>query len=74
MSTDRRSAWPAIRLRAGSVLKFLMSSVLIAMVVSLVFAQPPSLLWGDPEWTDDVAVSKNGECVATSVAVQIWQD
>jgi hypothetical protein len=50
------------------LLRCLVSFVFVAMMVSAVYAQPPpTLLWSDPVNTRDIAVSKDGQYVASVV-------
>ena len=46
--------------------KFLISSLLIVMMITVVHAQPPTLLWDDTVGTDDIALSKDGNYVAVA--------
>jgi len=41
-----------------------MSFILIAMMIPVVYAQPPTLLWDDTVGTNDIALSKDGNYVA----------
>jgi hypothetical protein len=43
--------------------KFLISSLLIAMMITVVHAQPPTLIWDDTVGTNDIALSKDGNYV-----------
>jgi WD40 repeat protein len=44
--------------------KVLISFILIAMMIPIVYAQPPTLLWDDTVNTFDIALSKDGNYVA----------
>jgi hypothetical protein len=46
--------------------KFLISFLLIAMMITVVHAQPPTLLWDDSVATSDIALSKDGNYVAVA--------
>jgi hypothetical protein len=47
------------------ILKFLISFALISVVVSPIYAQPPIIIWSDPVDTADIALSKDGQYVAS---------
>jgi hypothetical protein len=48
-----------------TILRFALSIVFAAMIISAAYAQPPpTLLWSDPVSTLDIAVSGNGQYVA----------
>ena len=46
--------------------KFLISSLLIAMMITVVHAQPPTLIWDDDVGTNAIALSKDGNYVAVA--------
>lgn len=51
--------------------KFLISFLLIAMMITVVHAQPPTLLWDDAVGTNDVALSKDGNYVAVASGQEV---
>ncbi|MEE9458617.1 MAG: hypothetical protein V3V84_02510 [Candidatus Bathyarchaeia archaeon] len=48
------------------IFKFLISFTIIVMMISAVYAQPPTLLWDDSVVTSDIALSKDGNYVAVA--------
>jgi WD40 repeat protein len=53
------------------MLKVLVPLVLIVMMVSTVYAAPPTQLWSDAVGTNDIALSKDGNYVAVASGNQL---
>jgi hypothetical protein len=51
--------------------KVLISFILIAMMIPIVYAQPPTLLWDDTVNTFDIALSKDGNYVAIATGNEL---
>jgi WD40 repeat protein len=51
--------------------KFLISFILIAMMIPVVYAQPPTVLWDDAVGTNDIALSKDGNYVAVASGQEV---
>ncbi|WP_455279171.1 WD40 repeat domain-containing protein [[Eubacterium] cellulosolvens] len=51
--------------------KFLISFTTIVMMISTVYAQPPTLLWDDAVSTRDIALSKDGNYVAVATGQEV---
>jgi hypothetical protein len=53
------------------IFKFLISFTIIVMMISAVYAQPPTLLWDDDVGTNDIALSKDGNYVAVATGQEV---
>ena len=53
------------------ILRFLISFTIIFMMISTVYAQPPTLLWDDAVETNDIALSKDGNYVAVASGKEV---
>jgi len=51
------------------VVRSLFAITVIAMMISMVHAQPPTLLWSDPVNTQDIDLSKDGRYVASVILI-----
>jgi hypothetical protein len=51
------------------VVRSLFAITVIAMMISMVHAQPPTLLWSDPVNTQDIDLSKDGRYVANVIYI-----
>jgi len=55
----------------GFLLKSLVSFMLVTMLVSVVYAAPPTVVWSDPVGTNDIALSRNGQYVVVASGNQV---
>jgi hypothetical protein len=53
------------------IFKFLISFTIIVMMISAVYAQPPTLLWDDAVGTNDIALSKDGNYVVVASGQEV---